>query len=170
MTHATWTEPGLWTTIEYSLSGLEQVRRNAVDGLLSLPRIGLGVGGLLLGPASSAQGPIQLEHSVVIPCSHTDGPSFALDTSELQAARQLAAERRDLVVVGFYFTKTRGSVTPSPADLLIFDELCPLPWQVMLALRPSSVRPTSATVFYRDTNGKVTQGLERDVPEWVMPE
>ena len=34
---------------EASLAGLEAVRRQAVDGLLSLPRIGLGVGGILVG-------------------------------------------------------------------------------------------------------------------------
>ncbi|HXJ38019.1 MAG TPA: hypothetical protein VNH18_02005, partial [Bryobacteraceae bacterium] len=95
---------------------------------------------------------------------------FVLTAGELEAARQLAAEKRSLVVVGFYCTKTRGAITPSPAELQIFGELCPEPWQIMVVLRPSSVRPSTATIFYREASGRVTQGLERDVPEWAPPE
>ena len=46
-------EPEVPEAVEYDSDEFERIRRRAVDGLLSLPRVGMGIGGLLLGTRDS---------------------------------------------------------------------------------------------------------------------
>ena len=62
--------------IEYSCAAMEQIRKRAREGLMAAPRVGMGVGGLLLGVREGAR--IQLLDCIDIPCSHSAGPSFNL--------------------------------------------------------------------------------------------
>ena len=62
--------------IEYSKSAMEQIHKRARKGLMAAPRVGMGVGGLLLGSHQNTS--FRLLDSIEIPCSHSGGPSFNL--------------------------------------------------------------------------------------------
>jgi len=59
---------------------MEKIRLQARDGLMALPRVGMGVGGLLLG--TRQDGVVRLVDAIEIPCSHTLGPAFNLTDEE----------------------------------------------------------------------------------------
>lgn len=151
----------LSTSVECSRITAEQLRLAALDGLLALPRVGMGVGGLLLGTRVSDQ--IRILEAVEIPCGHSAGPSFALTDAEVAHAMDLVAKAAPLQVVGWYCSKTRGASVLSEQAAGLFRTLCPESWQVMLLLRPSTVEPSRAVLFVRDPGGNVVIGGEQDL-------
>jgi hypothetical protein len=144
--------------VEYSREALERIRSLAVDGLLALPRIGMGVGGLLLGVQEA--GKITILDSVAIPCSHAEGPSFNLTSDECDQALDLVRTAGPLTVVGWYCSKTRGLVAMHERDLVLFGTLCPEVWQVTLLIRPSTVETSRSALCFRDAAGVVVRGRE----------
>jgi len=138
---------------------------------MAAPRVGMGVGGLLLGVRKGTR--IRLLDCVDIPCSHSAGPSFNLSADEKRESRQMIAEAgapgvsRKVEVVGWYCSKTRDDVSLNQSDLNLYAELFPLPWQVALVVRPYVVEPMRAAFFCRDENGAVIKGIECEVEEWL---
>src|SRR5438105_4135728 len=122
-----WQDPGCPIPVSYSREALEQIRRLAVDGLLQLPRAGIGVGGLLLGAREN--GRTTILDSVAIPCSHAEGPSFRLTAAEIEDALEIVRAAGALKVVGWYCSKTRPPATLTERDLAVFGRLCPEAWQ-----------------------------------------
>jgi len=166
-----WTDPGLPEAVEYDSDELEVVRRRAIDGLLSLPRVGMGVGGLLLGTHGS--GVIRILGSQEISCSHAFGPGFRLTDEEIAAAIAAGLPRNGLRVVGWYSSKPRGKAELTEEDTRLFGALCPLPWQIALLIVPSTVDVTQAAVFTRRAKGGALIPLieaENMEPEAVEPE
>jgi hypothetical protein len=159
--------------IECSRSAMEQIRRRAREGLMAAPRVGMGVGGLLLGVRKGAR--IRLLDSIDIPCSHSIGPSFDLAPDERRESLAMIAEAgepgvsRKVGVIGWYCSKTRGDATLNQSDLSLYDELFPNPWQIALVVRPNVVEAMHATFFFRDENGAIIKGVECDVDEWRLP-
>ena len=141
-----------------SRRALDAIRRDAVDGLLALPRVGMGVGGFLAGIRRGNR--IQIVEPIEIPCAHARGPAFLLTTEELENARTLAARAEPLEVLGLYVSKTRGGLEPGPADLETLEALCPGAGQVILMIRPSTVEPVRATLFTCTSGGCVDSRLE----------
>jgi hypothetical protein len=162
-----WKEAGFSTAVECSAEVAEKLRVEALDGLFALPRVGVGIGGLLLG--TRANGQIRITEAVEIPCGHSSGPGFRLNEAETKLALELAASVRSTKVVGFYFSKTRGAATLSEPDEALIRSLCPEEWQVALLIRPSTVEPSRAVLFFRDAAGPFVLGGERifEVPEAV---
>jgi hypothetical protein len=156
--------------IEYSQAAMEQIRKRARDGLMAAPRIGMGVGGLLVGV--SEKGRIRLLDSVDIPCSHSAGPSFDLTGDEKRESREMVAEAGALSVsgkvgvIGWYCSKTRGDAVLSESDLNFYAELFPGSGQIALVLRPSLFESMRAAFFFRDERGAVVKGIECEVDEW----
>src|SRR6185312_11866579 len=102
--------PGVLTSLEIL----------AMDGLLAMPRIGLGVGGLLLG--RRGEGRIEILRSVEIPCSHALGPSFMLTPAEMKALIVLPESEDDgpSHVVGWYCSRTQGNRELTEHDHRVF--------------------------------------------------
>ncbi|MDQ1473015.1 MAG: hypothetical protein QOJ99_4495 [Bryobacterales bacterium] len=149
------------TSVECSGKAAEQLRVTALDGLLALPRVGMGVGGLLLGGRGNDR--IRITEAIAIPCGHSGGPSFLLTPDEIVEARRIAASVAPLQVVGWYCSKTRGASVLSEQVLDLFQALCPELWQIMLLLRPSTVERSSAVLFVRNSAGQVLAAAERDL-------
>ena len=161
---AAWQDSELPFTVEYARPALERIRQRAAEGLIALPRVGMGVGGLLLGERTPAG--ISIAGAVELPCSHSLGPTFHLTPDEIRQSLELvksAAAQRS--VVGIYCTRTRGALALSATDRELFDALCPEPWQIVLALRPAPGEPTRAAVCFRQA-GEMVQGAIRELWEW----
>jgi hypothetical protein len=153
--------------IEYSRPVMERIRGQACDGLLALPRIGMGVGGLLLGVRQD--GLVQLLDSIEIHCSHASGPGFLLTADEKERARVLIAGAGVPGVIGWYCSKPRGAAVLGDVDMAFFKELFPNREQIALVLRPSTVEPTWAVFFFRNEKGEVVKGIECELDEWREP-
>ncbi len=159
--------PGVLTSLEVA----------AADGLLAMPKIGLGVGGLLLGKREN--GRIEITRSVEISCSHAMGPGFVLTPDEMEAGRtgrltgiaEVSNEAHDSDVVGWYCSKPSGSKAPGPLaltdhDRVLFDALCPQLWQVVLLIRPNMGNTTTAAFGIREADGFVVgEPQELEWPE-----
>lgn len=143
---------------------MERIRGQACDGLLALPRIGMGVGGLLLGVRRD--GLVQLLDSIEIHCSHASGPGFLLTADEKDRARELIAGAGVPGVIGWYCSKPRGAAVLGDVDMAFFKELFPNREQIALVLRPSTVEPTRAVFFFRNDKTEVVKGIECDLDEW----
>ena len=127
------------------LKGLDTL---ATDGLLAIPRTGLGVGGLLLGRQSGKR--LEITKSVPISCSHAMGPSFVLTAEELAEAK--ASEDgvdEDCRLVGWYCSKPNGRMVLSESDKALFDALCGERGQVALLIGPKLGYATVATFALR---------------------
>src|SRR6266566_5033100 len=121
--------------IEYSRPVMELIRERGMDGLMALPRVGMGVGGLLLGERQG--GRIRLLDSIDLPCSHSIGPSFTLTDAEKARTRELIASAGQVPVIGWYCSKTHGAATLDDADLAFYEELFPEAWHIALVIRPN---------------------------------
>lgn len=158
---ASWFHPSCPIEIEYSLQVMEEIRQKSIDGLVSLRRQGLGIGGLLLGTRRGNEFVRVLDYEE-IPCSHTLGPGFALNLQEIEALRLRLQQRGQLAVVGMYLTKPRGELNLADGQRQLFERFFPDAYQVALVLRPASLDPCRC-VFYFQNQGVLTRG-----PEWDL--
>jgi hypothetical protein len=146
--------------VEYSPEAFERLRLAALDGFLALPRMGLGIGGFLLG--SRDAGRSRILDFLPIACSHADGPSFRLSAPEVAAAKELLRSIPSSSVLGFYCSKTRGKAGLSDEDLAVSAQLCPEPGHFALVLRPGMSEPSSAALFLK-VKGKLTGAGEMEL-------
>jgi len=160
-----WEDPGCPIPVEYSREALERIRTLAVEGLLELPRIGLGVGGLLMG--AQENGKTVILDSVNIPCSHANGPSFNLTEEEHEHALELVRTAGPLAVVGWYCSKTRPPAAMNERDLALYKALCPEAWQVTLLIRPAASATSQVAMCCRDAAGLLIRGGERPLEVFI---
>ena len=78
---------------------MEEIRLRSIAGYKVLPKVGAGVGGLLLGDRDGAG--VRVLSSVDMPCSHRFGPGFVLTPHEKSQVREMV---RELDPVGWYFS------------------------------------------------------------------
>jgi hypothetical protein len=164
-TYIKWPAPVGVVRLEYAPEILERLRLLAIDGLLSLPRVGMAIGGLLTG--SFEQGRVRVTDAVEIPCSHAISPGFLLTTAELARASAMAFGEERRQVVGWYCSKTRGELAIDEQQTKMFRELCPEPWQIGLIIKPSTVEPTRAALCSRAGAQSFTVGQPMDLVEYV---
>jgi hypothetical protein len=145
-----WPDRTLPVTISCAPGVLTSLEILAMDGLLAMPRIGLGVGGLLLGRRD--EGRIEILRSVEIPCSHALGPSFMLTAAEMKALVALPESEDDgpTQVVGWYCSKTHRNLDLTEHDHRLFDSFCPESWQTLLLIHPAKGFPTRAAFGFRE--------------------
>jgi hypothetical protein len=135
---------------------------------MALPRVGMGVGGLLLGERRN--GAIRLLNSLEIPCSHTGGPSFHLTEVEKEHVAELVATVGKAGVIGWYCSKPRGTADLGDAEIALYQKLFPGAGQIAMVVRPSTVQPTRAAFFFQDEKGDISKGFEFEIEAWVPDE
>lgn len=143
-----WPDQTLPVSISCAPGVLTALEILAIDGLLAMPRIGLGIGGLLLGSREGSR--IEIRRSVEIPCSHAMGPPFILTPAEMKALVALPDSEDDAgQVVGWYCSKPQGALIPTEHDHVLFDAFCPESWQILLLIHPAKGHPTRASFGFR---------------------
>jgi hypothetical protein len=161
-----WPDETLPVQIYCALGVLTRLEMLAADGLLAIPRTGLGVGGLLLGRRRNEG--VEILGTAEISCSHALGPAFVLTPEEIAASSALAEDTAELV--GWYCSKPAFSKAHSPnateRDLALFDALCPEPWHVVLLIRPSLGKTTTAAFGLRasrDHGSAILMGAPKEL-------
>jgi proteasome lid subunit RPN8/RPN11 len=159
----TWKDPGLPIPVAFAPEAMEQIRRAAVEGMLALRRVGVGVGGLLLGRYGA--GKVTVLGSREIACAHNFGPSFRLTPEEIAEALAPLDGRGELRVVGLYCSKPRGPAEVSDDDRRLFESLCPERWQTMLVVSPKSNNASTGAVFCRGAGRALLGGAQLPIEE-----
>jgi len=137
-----WKAPGHDNEVSYDVAAMESMRRAALVGLQKIPKRGLEIGGVLFGTHDGNS--VEVLQWREIQCEHAHGPGFELSAGDEDALRRFLAESAEnpqlaeLVPVGWFRTRTRGSAFLSESDVSLFDRFFPDPWQVALVLRPYS--------------------------------
>jgi hypothetical protein len=159
--------------IEYSCAAMEDIRECARNGLMAVPRVPMGVGGLLIGARDNDV--IRILTSLEIPCSHSAGPSFILTADEKKQCREMMKEAGAAdgsgraTVVGWYCSKARGDGSLSDEDLNFHREFFPEPWQIVMVARPTALDPMHVSFSRRDAADRVVKELGSVVNAWRPP-
>jgi len=166
---ATWDEGEFPYRIDYDRKVFESIRETAVQRLMDLPKVGLGVGGLLLGKRE-AHG-LTVLGLVEIPCSHAFGPSFTLTTEEHAHARELIAGVGDRGVgdpgvIGWYVSKGVRPLELTDADRKQLAILFPHQWQLGVMIQPHIVRPARVAFFFQDAAGQARKVDGGELAPW----
>jgi hypothetical protein len=158
-----WKDPGLPIPVAFAPEAIERIRRAALEGMLALRRVGVGVGGLLLGRYGA--GRVTVLGSREIACAHNFGPSFRLTPEEIAEALAPLDGREELRVVGLYCSKPRGPAEVSEDDRWLFESLCPERWQTMLVVSPKSNNASTGAVFSRGAGRALLGGVQLPIEE-----
>lgn len=161
-----WNFPDVPLAIECSAAALEEIRSQAGDGLRKLARRGLEIGGVLYGTRRPEA--IRIEAVRPIACQHAEGPGFVLSQTDGAELREQINDSKDdpelknLVLLGWFVSHTRGGTELTEPDVEIYSTYFPEPWQVTLAVHPR-YGATSGAFFVRRDGGQAK--LEFEFPD-----
>jgi len=154
---STWRAPGHEIEVVYSQAVMHDIVLRALDGLHSMPGVGLEVGGVLFGTADESE--VRITASRELPCAHAQGQVFQLnDADEARLERMLTYYKEEpelagLAPVGFYVSRTKRNLSLTDDDARLFEKYFPEPQQVVLAVKVARGLPTRAGFFVREPDG-----------------
>lgn len=160
-----WSAPQCPFVIQYSRQIMTAICLASLAGRFATPRGGMEIGGILLGKRTrdrivvSAQKPLD--------CEHVFGPLFRLsDNDRLRMTGLLSQSASDgLIVLGWYRSVSRGSISLSDADVELYRSYFPERWSVALLIKPS-LYSTSGGFFFREQDGSVR--TDSSYREWQL--
>lgn len=138
--------PRLWTAssgspaIHFDPVLLEEIRAEAVRALHGMGRGGIEIGGILLGTAAEDRYTVQNWRP--IRCDYSRGSSFLLSDRDIATLScQIEAVQADpvctgLLVVGWFVSRTRGSLDPRIEESQLHTRMFSLPGSLMLVIQP----------------------------------
>src|SRR5437773_74355 len=148
-----WHPPEKRLTVYLNVEVCDGLGPRVTEGLKSLPRRGLEVGGLLLGWVDKGG-----ELSVIVQdfepfeAEHVRGPSYSLSDADRgrleQRIEYWQSNPAGLSVVGYYRSHTRPGLYLDEADFQIIREYFSDPGQVCLLIRPSFTEIGTAGFFF----------------------
>ncbi len=171
--YAIWTAPDTAFTVVYSIPLFHEIDFSVNEGYRRIPHGGLEIGGLLFGRAET--GSIQIEAYRPIECEHSMGPSFVLsprDVENLQEQLRKAAqdeELRDLRVLGWFISHSRGELLVSDGEAALFDQLFPGREQTTVLIKPIKFQPTRFSFLLRDASGTLKRDGSQDAIILPLP-
>ncbi len=151
----------LGSAVEIPKALITHIWGHVREGIRSLTRGGLEVGGLLLGPKVSG-GRVVVEAIIPLPIEYRQGPSFLMSASDLATiapAMERARSGGAKVVVGFYRSRTRGEETLRESDFAILQAIERAhpsyrdDFRCCVILAPKSLSAALACVTLRDDDG-----------------
>ncbi len=152
-----WDPAGSPVSIHMHLEAVAGLVRDVTEGVKSLPRRGLEVGGLLLGRVEAGERPtVWIERYQRISCEHKFGPQFVLDEAdkaELEKAAAGILEGGELAVVGLYRSHTREGFQLDEPDFDLVRRYFSDPSDLILLIKPESASDISARFYVHDKDG-----------------
>jgi hypothetical protein len=144
---------------------VDGIARDVIEGLETLSRLRLEVGGLLLGRVEAAPRPaVWIERYQRISCEHRFGPQFILDSAEITALEEAAANilaTGELAVVGLYRSNTRPRFQLEESDFELIRRYFSDSSDLVLLIRPESTHNIFGQFHAWDTkNGSHPVGAE----------
>ncbi len=159
------TTPGL--IIRIGLSVIEDLGFATIEGLKSVPKRGLEIGGILLGRFDAAQSTILIEDHEPVESEHLHGPSWLLSPKDRSVLRQAldrlrAGSPQQPQPIGFYRSQTRDGLSFDEQDNAIVREMFSREIfngepALCLLVKPSLAEPSVAQI------GMMTEGVLQPV-------
>ncbi len=155
--YAYWQEPGGPLQIQYSLPVFHEIDFQVNEGYRRIPHGGVETGGILWGRMTPDV--ITVEAFRQIDCEHASGPSFLLSERDLEALPELFSraaseeELRSLEPVGWFVAHTRGPLTLTGPELVVFNRLFPGPGKITMLVKPERFQPTRFGFLLRQSDG-----------------
>lgn len=156
----TWRPENGGAPIRYSTAVFEEIRLEAVDKFMSIPRGGVEIGGVLFGEADDA-GVLTVIARRQLTLEYLTGPSFHLSAGDEETLRAMLeqagsdASLAGLTPVGWYHSHTRSDLLLSPEDLEVHRKFFPGPRQFAMVIRPEKLKPARAAFFVPDAGGRL---------------
>jgi protein TonB len=160
-----WDPEGSPVSIHMHPGVVDGIARDVIEGLETLPRLPLEVGGLLLGRVLAGARPaVWIERYQRISCEHRFGPQFILDSGEItaleEAARNVLAAG-ELAVVGFYRSNTRPRFQLEESDFELIRRYFSDSSDLILLIEPEHANGISGQFHAWDTeNGSHPVGAQ----------
>ncbi|MCC6536050.1 MAG: hypothetical protein IT162_00770, partial [Bryobacterales bacterium] len=154
---STWRAPGHEIEVVYSQAVMHDIVLRALDGLHSMPGVGLEVGGVLFGTADESE--VRITASRELSCAHAKGHVFQLNEADESRLERLLSyykeepELAGLAPVGFYVSRTKQNLSLTEDDVRLFEKYFPEPQQVVLVVKVARGLPTRAGYFVREPDG-----------------
>jgi hypothetical protein len=133
-----WEAEGQPLRVCLSLIVVRQLSLEALEALKAVPRRGLEIGGILLGPVKTEeQGTtLEVEAYQAVLSEHRSGPSYRLSEVDLAHLDQTIGNYQE--IAGFYRTHTRSEELESDAeDLAILQRCCTGRPGIFLLIQPA---------------------------------
>jgi hypothetical protein len=140
--------------IHLSLGAIDGIARDVLEGLGSVPRRDVEVGGLLLGRI--AGGAVWIERYQRIPCEHSFGPHFILANQDVAAHEEAATkifENREMAVVGLYRSHTRPGLQLEESDFDLMRRYFSDPTDLVLLVKSGKGANLFAQFYRYDVGG-----------------
>ena len=164
--YAYWQEPGGQLQIQYSLPVFHEIDFQVNEGYRRIPHGGVETGGILWGRMTPDV--ITVEAFRQIECEHASGPSFLLSERDMEALPDLFSraaseeELRSLEPVGWFVAHTRGPLTLTDPELVVFNRFFPGPGKVTMLVKPERFQPTRFGLLLRQADGSTpSQAADR---------
>ena len=134
--------------VQISLSLIEDLGYATIEGLKSVPKRGLEIGGILLGRLDAARSTILIEDHEPVDSEHLHGPSWLLSPKDRSAFRHTLDRLRDraLQPAGFYRSQTRDGLSFDDQDNALMREIFNSETALCLLVRPSLAEPSVAQI------------------------
>jgi hypothetical protein len=150
-------------TVVYAESLVEMLSQEMERAYREFPFRDDRVGGVLFGTRRGRE--IRVTNARNVPYYAKNGPSSLLSgpiDEELKKVLQMAAidpELKDLVVVGWYRSRSRRAIVAGEEDAKLFNRYYPLQWQVELILDPEEEQVAQQGFLFGSARGATK-------PEW----
>jgi TonB family protein len=156
-----WDPEGSPVSIRLNRDAMAGMARDVAEGLKSLPRRGLEVGGLLLGRIAPGEKPtVWIERYQRVSCEHRFGPQFILDDDDKAGLERAAANilsGGDLAVVGLYRSHTRDGFQLEKPDLDLVHQYFSDASDLILLIKPEGFSDIFARFYVHDSDGGARQ-------------
>jgi TonB family protein len=152
-------------SVQISLLAIEDLGFATIEGLKSVPKRGLEIGGILLGRLDAARSTILIEDYEPVDSEHLYGPSWLLSPKDQSAFRRTLARLSEgaphqLQPVGFYRSQTRDGLRFNDQDNSLMREIFTSETALCLLVRPSLAEPSVAQI------GMMTDNLLHPVADF----
>jgi hypothetical protein len=143
-----WDAPDGSCSVTLGFDLMDELRRQAIEAYLSLPKRGAEIGGLLFGTVrQGASIAFHIDACQDLPCEYRFGPSYRLsETDHILVSERLAQHQCEgsQPVIGLYRSYTGREAALDQTDLELMRTVLPHPHRISLLLQPLSAEKCMA--------------------------
>jgi hypothetical protein len=143
-----WDAPDGSCSVTLGFHLIDELRRQAIEAYLSLPKRGVEIGGLLFGAVrQGGSAAFHLDACEDLPCEYRFGPSYKLSESDYVLVSERMAQHQcdgSQPIIGLYRSYTGRDAALNQTDLELMRSVLPHPPRISLLLQPLSAEKCMA--------------------------
>lgn len=142
-----WDAPDGSCSVTLGFHLMDELRRQAIEAYLSLPKRGAEIGGLLFGAVRQGSSAFHIDACEDLPCEYRFGPSYKLSQTDYVLVSERLAQHQcegSQPVIGLYRSYTGREAALDQTDLELMRSVLPHPHCISLLLQPLSAEKCMA--------------------------